>query len=67
MLQKKLNNQFTLNLDDEYKQLVIKLAEYYQRKPAELLRLLIQPLLCDEYAKVMQLIHVDNKSNFKRL
>lgn len=39
----KLKNQFTINLDDETAQAVESLARITQRKPAELLRLLVVP------------------------
>ena len=53
-MQKKLNNQYTINMDDEYKKLIDILADSYQRKPAELLRLLLIPALHNEYIKILQ-------------
>ena len=51
MKSEKLNNSITLNFNDEYKKLIEKLAAIYQRKPAELLRLLLIPILHDKYAE----------------
>lgn len=48
----KLSNQITVNLDDAMRSQVEKIAEYYQRKPAELLRLLLTPVIIDTYAKI---------------
>lgn len=56
----KNDNAITINLNDNLIALIDKLAAYYQRKPAELLRLLITPVLIDEYAKIQKLIHTEN-------
>lgn len=58
----KLNNQITINLSDDYKQLIDAIAEYNKRKPAELVRLLLEPVLIDEYAKIMRAIHPSNST-----
>lgn len=63
----KLNNQYTVNFNDEYRELIEKLASIYQRKPAELLRLLLIPVLHDEYSKIMIIDHPENKNNFIKL
>lgn len=47
----KLKNQFTINLDDETAQKLEKLAELLQRKPAELLRLLVVPSISESWIK----------------
>lgn len=60
----KLKNQFTINLDEGAAALVQKLAEIYQRKPAELLRLLLLPQLCNEWAKVQRIEHPENRQPF---
>ena len=56
----KLQNQFTINTDDETRAQIEKIAEYYQRKPAELLRLLLGPALRNEWAKIQQQEHPEN-------
>lgn len=56
----KNDNQFTINLNDEYKAQIMKLAEIHQRKPAELLRLLLQPVIISEYAKIQAMQHPIN-------
>ena len=60
----KLKNQFTVNLDEEAAALVQKLAEIYQRKPAELLRLLLLPQLSNEWAKIQREAHPENRQPF---
>ena len=56
----KNNNAITINVSDELKQEINAIAEYEQRKPAELLRILLTPVVIREYAKIMQLIHHEN-------
>ena len=56
----KLNNAITINFDNDMMQLINKLAKTYQRKTAEYLRLLITPVLINEYAKMQALKHNDN-------
>lgn len=56
----KNNNSFTINLNDDLKNAVLKIADAYQRKPAELLRLLITPAIINEYAKIQSVTHPEN-------
>ena len=56
----KLQNQYTINTDDETRAQIEKIAEYYQRKPAELLRLILAPALRNEWAKIQQQEHPEN-------
>ena len=58
----KLNKQFTINTDEETATQIEKIAEYYQRKPAELLRLLLAPTLRNEWAKIQQQEHPENNT-----
>lgn len=58
----KNNNAITINLNDEYKNIIDKLAAFYQRKTADYLRVILQPLLLNEYAK-MQLSTGEAKSD----
>lgn len=58
----KLKNQFTINTDDATRAQIEKIAEYYQRKPAELLRLLLAPALRNEWAKIQQQEHPENNA-----
>lgn len=58
----KLQNQFTINTDDETAAQIEKIAEHYQRKPAELLRLLLAPVLRNEWAKIQQQEHPENNT-----
>lgn len=63
----KLKNQITINLNDESAQLVQALANHCQRKPAELVRLLLVPVLFDEWAKVQTIEHPENRQPFAKL
>lgn len=47
------NNAITINVNDDIKSEITKISKYYQRKPAELLRLLLIPVITREYAKMM--------------
>ncbi len=58
----KNNNAVTINLNDEYKNIIDKLATFYQRKTADYLRVILQPLLLNEYAK-MQLLTGEAKND----
>ena len=56
----KNNNAITINLNDDYKAMIDKLAQFYQRKTADYIRVILQPLLIDEYKKMMLLSHKEN-------
>ena len=58
----KLNNSYTLNLDDTTAQQLETLANYYQRKPRELLRLLLAPALVDLWAEMQRQEHAENNN-----
>ena len=58
----KLTKQFTINTDEETAAQIEKIAEYYQRKPAELLRLLLAPTLRNEWAKIQRQEHPENNT-----
>lgn len=58
---KKLTNQYNVNVDDDTSALIERIAEHEQRKPAELLRLLLTPVIINEYAKIMLLKHDENR------
>lgn len=62
----KLNNQYTINVDDDIKELIEKIASYYNRKPCELLRMLVIPQLHNEYAKMMRISHTENTEPLKQ-
>lgn len=62
----KLNNQYTINVNDDIKELIEKIALYYDRKPCELLRMLVIPQLHNEYAKMMRLAHTENTEPLKQ-
>lgn len=62
----KLNNSFTINTDDATAKQIELIASYYQRKPAELLRLLLLPSILNEYAKIQEQQHPENTPQFKK-
>ena len=57
---KKLTNQYNINVDDDTAQMVEKIAEHEQRKPAELLRLLLVPTLRQRWAEIQMQEHQEN-------
>lgn len=58
----KLQKQFTINTDEETARQIELIAKYYQRKPAELLRLILAPALRNEWAKIQQREHPENNT-----
>ena len=56
-----LNNAITINVNDNLAQEIKVIAAYYSRKPAELLRLLLTPVIVNEYAKIMLLERPENR------
>lgn len=58
--QNKNKNAFTINLNDDYKSMIEKLAQYHQRKTADLLRILLQPVLINEYVKIQKCLFKEN-------
>ena len=59
---KKNNNAITINVNDDIKKEIEILASYYQRKPADLLRLLLTPVIINEYAKIQKIAHPENNA-----
>lgn len=58
----KLNNGYTINVDDELKNMIEALAQYYQRRPRELLRLFLRKVIIDEYAKMQLSLNKNDDS-----
>ena len=58
----KLKNCYSINLDDPTAQQLETLAEYYQRKPRELLRLLLAPALRNLWAEMQRQEHPENQT-----
>ena len=61
----KLQNQFTINLDDDTAETLEALARELQRKPRELLRLLVAPVIRKEWERVNAEKFPENKEPFK--
>lgn len=57
----KNNNAITINLNDDIFAQLKSVAIYHQRKPAEMLRLLLTPIIIEEYASIMLEKHIENK------
>ena len=48
----KLDKNITIHIGSNLKNEIDIIAAYYQRKPAELVRLLLTPVIINEYAKI---------------
>ena len=57
---KKLNNQYNINVDDDTSALIERIAEHEQRKPAEMLRLMLIPQLHQKWAEIQRQEHPEN-------
>lgn len=57
----KLTRHYCVSIDEDNGRMLEAIAELYQRKPAELLRLLVLKPLRDEWAKVQREEHPENK------
>ena len=58
--EKQLTCHYCVNLDQATADQLEKIAAYYQRKPSELIRLLLEPVLRDHWAKMQQEEHQEN-------
>jgi len=58
---KKLDNQFCIKVDQDTARQIELLANYYQRKPSEFLRLILAPVLRDYWAMMQREEHQENK------
>ena len=58
---KQLTKQYCINVDENTARMVELIADYYQRKAGELLRLLLAPILANEWAKIQRQEHPENK------
>lgn len=57
----KLKNSYTVNLDDDTAARLEALAKAQQRKPRELLRLLLAPVIFAEFLKLQRQEHPENQ------
>ena len=57
---KKLTNTYTVNTDDNTAALIEAIAEHEQRKPRELLRLILIPALRQRWAEIQRQEHPEN-------
>lgn len=58
----KLKNNITIALDDETAATVQALAKHYQRKPAELVRLLLVPVIRSQWLQTQKEQHPENNA-----
>lgn len=61
----KLKNGYTINVDDELKNMIEALAQYYQRRPRELLRLFLRKVIIDEYAEMQLTLNKNDDSGLQ--
>lgn len=57
----KLTNCYSVNLDEESAQMIEAIAREQQRKPRELLRLLLKPIIRSEWIKLQTQTHQENQ------
>ena len=57
---KQLDQSYTINVDKEMAQMIEKIAEHEQRKPRELLRLLLVPTLRQKWCEIHREEHQEN-------
>jgi len=60
--EQKKTRAITIHLDEPTAQQVETLAEYYNRKPAEFLRLILAPTLRNYWAEMERNEHAENKT-----
>ena len=58
---KQLDQSYTINLTSEQAEMIEKIAEHEQRKPRELLRLLVVPCLRAKWVEMQREEHPQNK------
>lgn len=63
----KRQKHITVNLTDEESALIERLAEIYDRKPAELARILLNGAAIAEWGKIQVQEHPENSAPFTRL
>ena len=57
----KLTNCYSVNLDEDSAQMIEAIAREQQRKPRELLRLLLKPIIKAEWIKLQTEQHPENQ------
>lgn len=58
---KQLDQSYTINLTSEQAEMLEKIAEHEQRKPRELLRLLVVPKLIEKWCEMQREEHPQNQ------
>ena len=58
--EKQLDQSYTINVDSATSQMIEKIAQHEQRKPRELLRLLLVPTLRQRWAEIQRQEHPEN-------
>jgi hypothetical protein len=59
---KKLNCCYSVNVDEDTAKMIEVIAEQEQRKPRELLRLLLKPALLNKWAEIQRQEHPENQA-----
>lgn len=60
-INEKLTNCYSINLDEESAAMIEAIAREQQRKPRELLRLLLKPVIRAEWIKLQTQTHQENQ------
>ena len=56
-----LDKSYTINLTNEQAEMLEKIAEHEERKPRELLRLLLKPILTQKWVEMQREEHPQNQ------
>lgn len=64
--EKKLTNCYSINFDESTAQMIETIAAHQQRKPRELLRLLLMPAIENEWIKLQNEQHPENNAPMQR-
>ena len=59
---KKNNNAITININDDLKKEIEIIAAHHQRKIADMIRVLLTPVIINEYAKIQKKAHPENNT-----
>lgn len=62
----KLTSNFTINTDEQIAQMIQELAQDKQRKPCEMLRLLLIPVIVEEWEKLQAKKHQTSTGEIKK-
>ena len=64
--QDQLDKSYTINLTTEQAEMLEKIAEHEERKPRELLRLLLKPILVQKWCEIQREEHPQNQEPIQK-